>query len=224
MKSILQTMADAEYKRFSASLLPTVDPGTIIGVRTPQLRALAKHIRATPQAQKFLNDLPHTYFEENNLHGFLICEMRDFDECLHALQTFLPHIDNWATCDQTRPKALKKDLPRLQSEIYQWMQSPHTYTVRFAIGMLLSLFLEDGTFNSEHLQRVAQLCPSDYYVKMMIAWYFATALAKQYDKALPYLEEHRLSLWIHNKTVSKAIESFRIPPDRKQYLKTLRRQ
>lgn len=213
----LFALRDKDYKAFNAKLIPNVNPDLVIGVRTPQLRAFAKQICKTEEAEIFLNTLPHTYFEENNLHGFLIEAIRDYDECIDRLERFLPYIDNWATCDQTNPKALKKNLPQLLQEIQKWLRSDQTYTVRFAIGMLMRYFCD-----AEHFELVAQIRSEEYYVKMMAAWFFATALAKNYDAALPYLNEKRLDPWVHNKTIRKAVESYRITPQQKEYLKQLK--
>lgn len=217
----LFAMQDLEYRDFQCKLLPTVAPDAVIGVRTPALRSFAKAFGKTPEAEVFLTQLPHRYFEENNLHGFLIAAMKDYDACVAALQTFLPYIDNWATCDQISPKVFKKHLPELLEEIRRWIRSEETYTVRFGIGMLMSFYLDEA-FSPEYLELAASVHSEEYYVNMMVAWYFATALAKQYDAALPYIEQRRLDVWTHNKAIQKAVESYRITAEQKEYLKTMR--
>jgi 3-methyladenine DNA glycosylase AlkD len=201
--------------------MPTVNPETVIGVRTPDLRKLAREFSKTPEALEFLKILPHAYFEENNLHGFLIETITDYDAVVTALDKFLPYIDNWATCDLISPKVFKKHLPKLYEKIKVWLESDRTYTVRFGIGMLMSFYLNDD-FQPEMLELVACIRSKEYYVNMMIAWYFATALAKQYEAALPYIQEQRLEKWTHNKTIQKAIESNRIETNTKAYLRTLK--
>lgn len=216
-------MQDKAYRDFHARLMPTVEKEKIIGIRTPNLRAFAKIIKDTSEAQEFLKVLPHTYYEENNLHAMLIDTLKDPKEQLCELHRFLPYVDNWATCDLMRPKSLFKEPDLFLSAIDEWIKSKHTYTVRFAIGMLLFRFLDED-FSPEFLKTVAQTESDEYYIKMMQAWYFATALAKQPKSAMPYITENRLSLWVHNKTIQKAVESFRIEPEQKQFLKTLRRK
>ncbi|NLB51510.1 MAG: DNA alkylation repair protein, partial [Syntrophomonadaceae bacterium] len=205
-------MQDLKYKEFQCKLMPTVNPETVIGVRTPELRKFAREFSQTPQAAEFLKILPHTYYEENNLQGFLIERIKDYDTAIAAVEAFLPYIDNWATCDLISPKIFKKHLPELYKKINVWLKSSHTYTVRFGIGMLMSFYL-DEEFKPEMLELVAGVRSQEYYINMMIAWYFATALAKQYDAALPFLQEQRLEKWTHNKTIQKAIESYRINDD-----------
>ena len=217
----LFSMQDLQYREFVSKLMPTVDPETVIGVRTPELRKLAKELSGTSEAAEFIKILPHRYYEENNLHGFLIESIRDYDAAVGAVDAFLPYIDNWATCDLMSPKVFKKHLPELLEKIRVWLKSDRTYTVRFGIGMLLSFFLESD-FSPEQLALVADLRSEEYYINMMIAWYFATALAKQYGAALPYLQEKRLDKWTHNKTIQKAIESYRISDETKTYLRTLK--
>lgn len=214
----LFAMQDKEYKKFISALLPTVDPETIIGIRTPALRAYAKKMA---DREAFMRELPHKYFEENNLHAFLIEQIRDYDACIAALNDFLPYVDNWATCDSMRPRALKKEPARLLSDIERWLSSDHTYTIRFGIQLLMLYYL-DEYFDPAYLARVAAIASEEYYVNMMIAWYFATALAKQYDAAIPYLENRRLSPWVHAKTIQKAIESYRITPEQKEILRSLK--
>jgi len=216
-------LQDPEYKQFHSKLMPTISPEVIIGVRTPKLRKLARQIAKSTEVERFIEQLPHHYYEENNLHGFLIEDIKDFDECIQALNDFLPYVDNWATCDMMAPKVLKKDLPKLYEWIKVWIASGETYTIRFGVNMLMKYFLED-VFSPEYPELVASVRSEEYYVKMVVAWYFATALAKQYDAVLPYLTEHKLDVWTHNKTIQKAVESYRITPEQKAYLKTLRQK
>lgn len=214
-------LQDLKYKDFHCKLIPTVDSETVIGVRTPELRKFSREFAKTPESLEFMQILPHLYYEENNLHGFLIETIKDYDAAIAAVEAFLPYIDNWATCDLISPKVFKKHLPELYPKIKVWLQSDRTYTVRFGIGMLLGFYLNEG-FQPEMLELVAGIRSEEYYVNMMIAWYFATALAKQYDAALPFIEEHRLEKWTHNKTIQKAIESYRIDDAVKAYLRTLK--
>ena len=214
-------LQDAQYREFHCKLIPNVNPETVIGVRTPELRKFAKAFSKEPEAAEFLQILPHKYYEENNLHGFLIEAMKDYNQVIHALDTFLLYVDNWATCDLMRPKVFGKHLPELREQIKIWMASGHTYTIRFGIEMLMTFFL-DGQFQPEYLEWVAKVRSEEYYVNMMIAWFFATALAKQYDAALPYIQQHRLESWAHNKAIQKAIESYRITGEQKAYLRNLK--
>jgi len=214
----LFALQDRTYKKFHSKLMPTIDDATIIGVRVPALRMLAKELIQEDCISDFIQELPHAYYEENNLHAFIIQYKKDFNECCDLLEKFLPYIDNWATCDMLRPASLKKHKKELYTLVQKWIASDKVYTVRFAIGMLQSFFL-DESFDEKHLELVAQVQLEDYYVQMMIAWYFATALTKQYEKTICYIEQQKLPQWIHNKTIQKAIESYRIPSDRKVYLK-----
>lgn len=214
-------LQDIAYKEFQRKLIPNVEPEKVIGIRTPALRKFAKQFSKSEAAAAFLEDLPHFYYEENNLHMMLLIEMRDFSTCLEKMDAFLPYVDNWATCDLPLPQCFKTRKKELLPYIYKWLDSPHTYTVRYAIGTLMRLFLEDD-FSPEYLERVASIQSEEYYVNMMIAWYFATALAKQWKTTIPYLEQRRLALWVHRKTIQKAIESYRITPEQKDYLRTLR--
>lgn len=214
-------LQDLKYKEFQCKLMPTVNPDTVIGVRTPELRKLAKELSKSPEAAKFLTILPHKYYEENNLHGFLIETIKDYDTSIAAIETFLPYIDNWATCDLMSPKVFKKHLPELYEKIKIWLNSDLTYTVRFGIEMLMSFYLGDE-FQPEMLELVAGVRSEEYYINMMIAWYLATALAKKYDTTLPYIQERRLEKWTHNKTIQKAVESYRISDEVKAYLRTLK--
>ncbi len=222
--SRLFELQDTGYRQFQMKLMPTVDPESVIGVRTPQLRSMAKDLRKTGSTEGiegFLGMLPHEYFDENQLHAFLLSEEKDFERCIQQVEAFLPYVDNWATCDQLSPKVFRKHKEQLLPYVRRWLTAEHTYTVRFAIGMLMQLFLDDD-FAPEYPKLVASVHSEEYYVNMMIAWYFATALAKQYDSVLPYLQEQRLDAWTHNKTIQKAVESYRISPEQKTYLKTLK--
>ncbi|MGE4282405.1 MAG: DNA alkylation repair protein [Clostridia bacterium] len=214
-------LQDLKYRDFHCKLMPTVNPEAVIGVRTPELRKLAKEFSKTPESAEFLKILPHKYYEENNLHGFLIEIIKDYDQVIKAVDAFLPYVDNWATCDLMSPKAFKKHLPELFEKIKEWMKSDHTYTIRFGIEMLMSFYL-DEQFEPEFLELVAFVKSDEYYVKMMIAWYFATALAKQYDSTLPFIDQYRLDKWTHNKSIQKAIESYRITDKQKIYLRALK--
>lgn len=217
----LFALQDAGYRDFHAALMPTVDKALVIGVRMPALRALAKELKGTELAADFMAALPHKYYEENNLHAALIGHIRDFDACIAAVERFLPYVDNWATCDMMNPKALTKDKAALLERIRLWLQSGHTYTVRFGMEMLMNHFLEED-FREEYPALVASVQSEEYYVRMMQAWYFATALAKQYEAAVTYLEQRRLGAWVHNKTIQKARESFRVSQEQKEYLKSLK--
>lgn len=217
----LFALQDAGYRDFHAALMPTVDKALVIGVRMPALRALAKELKGTELAADFMAALPHKYYEENNLHAALIGHIRDFDACIAAVERFLPYVDNWATCDMMNPRALAKDKAALLERIRLWLQSGHTYTVRFGMEMLMNHFLEED-FREEYLALVASVQSEEYYVRMMQAWYFATALAKQYEAAVTYLEQRRLGAWVHNKTIQKARESFRVSQEQKEYLKSLK--
>ncbi len=214
-------LQDPEYRDFSAKLMPNVDKSTVIGVRTPQLRKLAREIYREGNYQTFLHNLPHKYYEENNLHGFLIEQIRDPKEYLQEIEKLLPYIDNWATCDLIHPKCLKKDPELVIKYVRKWLGSSHTYTVRYGIGVLLSDFL-DELFRPDYLDWVASVKSDEYYINMMRAWYFATALAKQYKAAIPFIENGLLDKWTHNRTIQKAVESYRIPDDVKSYLKQFR--
>lgn len=215
----LFALQDKEYQAFHSRIVSNLPPEQIIGVRTPQLRALAKELANTEEAAAFLEELPHTYFEENQLHSFLISNIRDFSESMEAVEKFLPYVDNWATCDQLSPKAFRKTPELLLEKIPQWLKSIETYTIRFGIEMLMNHFL-DERFSAEYPEWVAAVESEEYYVNMMISWYFATALAKQWDAVLPYFQSRRLSPWLHKKSIQKATESFRIPTNRKDLLRT----
>lgn len=221
LQARLFALQDRAYRDFQIRLMPTVPPETVIGVRTPELRKLAKTMANTPEGAAFLETLPHQYYEENNLHGLLISGMGAYGQAIAALEEFLPYVDNWATCDLIRPKAFRKNLPALREKIPVWLAANHPYTVRFGIEMLMTFFL-DGEFQPEYLDWVAGVRSQEYYVNMMVAWYFATALAKQYQAALPYLQARRLSPWTHNKTIQKAVESYRISSEQKACLRSLK--
>ncbi len=214
-------LQDVKYRDFQAKLMPTMNPENVIGVRTPELRKLAKQLAKREDVDDFLDSLPHKYFDENQLHAFIISEIKDYEKCLDRLEAFLPYVDNWATCDQMSPKIFKKHRAKLMQAIERWIESDYTYTVRFAIGMLMEHFLDED-FDIVYADMVADVHSEEYYINMMIAWYFATALAKQYDAIIPYLIEQRLDTWTHNKTIQKAVESYRITPEQKTYLRTLR--
>lgn len=217
----LFALQDIKYQDFQAKLMPTVDREKIIGVRTPVLRAFAKKFGKTEEAKAFLEVLPHQYYEENNLHGLLIEQIKDYEGFIKELERFLPHIDNWATCDLLTVRIVKKHLDTFVAKVYHYMESRHTYTIRFGIGMLMRYYLDEH-FRIEYPEKVAKIHSEEYYVNMMRAWYFATALAKQYDAILPFIEERRLDIWTHNKTIQKAVESYRITPEQKAYLRTLK--
>lgn len=217
----LFALQDKDYQAFQSKLMPTVSPETIIGVRTPLLRKLAKELSGTPQAESFLRCLPHTYYEENNLHAFLVEKIRDYDAALAETEAFLPYIDNWATCDCFCPKVFAKHKEALLGPIRRWLASGRVYTVRYAIGMLMRYYLEEA-FQPEYLAWVAGVRSEEYYINMMRAWFFATALAKQPEAAWPWLTDRKLDVWTHNKTIQKAVESYRISPEQKQQLRGLR--
>ncbi|MBP3442779.1 MAG: DNA alkylation repair protein [Clostridia bacterium] len=214
-------LQDLKYKAFHSKLMPTVDSDLVVGVRTPELRKFAKEFLKTEMAEDFLATLPHKYYEENNLHAFIISSMKDFNEAVEKLNVFLPFVDNWATCDMMRPVVFKKHRQELLFEIERWLESDEPYTVRFGIEMLMVHFLEED-FDISYPQKVAEIRSEEYYVRMMIAWYFATALAYRYDEILPFIEERKLDPWTHNKTIQKAVESYRITPQQKEYLKKLK--
>lgn len=214
-------LQDKDYALMQAKIIPTVSQDRIIGVRTPALRDFAKRLNKDQDIGAFLSYLPHQYFDEDQLHAFVISLEKDFGKCIAEVDAFLPFIDNWATCDQLSPKAFKKEPEKLIPYIQIWIKSDKTYTVRFAIGLLMQHFL-DANFDTKYADMVAEVRSEEYYVKMMIAWYFATALAKHYELVLPYLEDKRLDTWVHNKAIQKSIESYRINDEQKAYLKTLK--
>ena len=214
-------LSDSSYRDFHSRLMPTIPKDTIIGVRTPKLRSFAKELYKKSEYDSFLKNLPHNYYEENNLHAFIVEQISDFDLCLEELGRFLPYIDNWATCDMLRPAAFKKNPEKLLKKIWEWLSDEHPFTVRFGIEMLMVHFL-DEMFEEKYLEIVSGIRSDEYYVNMMIAWYFATALSKQYSPAVAYIENKKLSKWVHNKTIQKAVESYRITNEKKAYLKTLK--
>ncbi len=221
IRAELFRLQDTQYRDFQIRLLPTVQPETVIGVRTPELRKLAKQLAKEPGIAAFLDSLPHRYFDENQLHAFVLSEWKDFDRCVKEVDRFLPFVDNWATCDQLSPRVFKKHKEALLEQIRIWLRSERTYTIRFAIGMLMQHYLDEA-FDPVYLEEVSIIRSEEYYVNMMIAWYFATALAKQFDAAVFYLEHRRLDPWTHNKTIRKAAESYRISDAQKTYLKSLK--
>ena len=214
-------LQDLQYRDFQAKLLPTIEKETIIGVRMPVLRKFAKGYGKTEEAKEFLKILPHQYYDENNLHGLLIEQIKDYDRCLAELERFLPYIDNWATCDMLSPKIFRKHLPYIYERIKKWLQSDHEYTVRFGIVTLLGFYLDDA-FDPEMLSLVANIESEKFYVKMAAAWYFSIALVKQYEVTLPYIQKQILEPWTHNKAIQKALESRRISPEKKEYLRNLK--
>lgn len=214
-------LQDEKYRDFQGKLIPTVDFDTLIGVRTPELRKYAKELVKREDIGIFLRTLPHEYFDENQLHAFIISEIKDFDRCMDELCRFLPHIDNWATCDQLSPKVFGKYHSALPEYIHRWIKSDETYTVRFAVGMLMQHFLDED-FDIAYLKLAAGIRSEEYYINMMIAWYFATALAKQYEETVPFLEKQCLDRWTHNKAIQKSIESRRISQEKKAYLRSLK--
>jgi 3-methyladenine DNA glycosylase AlkD len=220
VKDALFSYQDLKYRDFQSPLVPNIDKETIIGVRTPQMRQVAKEFYNTPEGNKFLSKLPHKYYEENLVHFFMIAMIKDFDECVKEVERFLPYVDCWPVCDQSSPKVFKKNHKKLLPLIKKWIASDHVYTARFGIRMLMNEFLGDD-FKEEYLEWVASVKGEDYYIKMMVAWYFATALAKRYDETVPYIEQHKLEDWTHKKAIQKAIESYRVSDEHKAYLKTL---
>ena len=221
IKKKLFRLQDVCYGDFHSKLMPNIAREKIIGIRVPVLRRFVKDL-SEAEKEDFLQQLPHNYYEENNLHGLIIMESKDYGSCIGELERFLPYIDNWATCDMLRPKILSKHLPELLEKIYQWLASEDTYIVRLAIGFLMSFYLDDGAYQREYLAKVAEVSSKEYYVRMMVAWYFATALAKQYQDALPYMQKGRMEEWTRRKAIQKALESRRVSPEHKEYLRSLR--
>lgn len=217
----LLAVQDLKYRDFQYKLMPGVDYERILGVRLPELRKLAKELAKDNEIEDFTTNIPHQYYDENNLHGLIIAEISDYDRCIKEIDRFLPCIDNWATCDTLHPKAFKKNHTRLLRDIRRWMKSKETFTIRFGIEMLMTHFLDDD-FKSEYLEWVAAVRNEEYYIKMMVAWYFATALAKQWNATIPFVESRILVPWTHNKTIQKAIESYRITVEQKEYLRGLK--
>ena len=221
IRAALIAAQDPEYRQLQVKILPGLDPDSIIGVRTPRLRQYAKELAKRADIGAFLEMLPHRYFEENQLHAFVISGMKEYGACMEEMDRFLPYVDNWATCDQMSPSVFKKHRQELLERIDTWICSDKPYTIRFGIGMLMEHFLDED-FDVAYPEKVAQIRSEEYYVNMMIAWYFATALAKQYDAVLPFIENQRLAVWTHNKAIQKSVESYRIAPEQKEYLKSLK--
>ncbi len=221
-KRLIALQAPA-FRDFNAKLIPNIEKGTVLGVKTPELKLLAKELIKNGEAEEFLARLPHQYFEENQIHAFLISEIKDWDKAIAELERFLPYVDNWATCDQMILKVIAKDPERILDKAEEWIHSDHVYTIRFGIGLLMRYFLDEG-FREEYLEKVAAIKSEEYYVNMMSAWYFATALAKQYEATLPYFTDNRLDKWVHNKSISKARESYRVSNEHKEILKLLIRK
>lgn len=216
-------LQDIKYRDFHSKLMPGINKETVIGIRVPVLRKFAKEFAKTSEAELFLQQLPHRFYEENNLHMMLITEIKDYSKCMKEVQRFFPYIDNWATCDFPEPKCFRKNKEAVLAKICEWLESSETYTIRYGIGMLMRLFLDED-FSPEYLKLVADVQSQEYYVNMMIAWYFATALTKQWKETVPYIEQHRLPEWVHKKTIQKAVESYRITPEQKEYLKRFRQK
>jgi len=223
IREYLESISEPEYKAFSCKLVPTHEPDEILGVRVPAIRKYAKSLYKNnrEEAEAFLKDLPHKYHEENQLHFFMLESIKDYDECINEIDKFLPYADNWAVTDGHKFKAFKGNEDKVLIKIKEWLKSDHTYTVRFGLVTLMSCFL-DELFTEEVNEIAAEVESEEYYVNMMQAWFFATALAKQYESTIPYIEEKRLSDWVHNKTIQKARESYRITPEQKEYLKSLK--
>ena len=217
----LLELKNEEYRQFTARLVPNIPAETIIGLKTPEMRAIAKNIFMDTDRDIFLNALPHEYYEENLIHFFVISMIKDFEECIQRVEAFLPYVDCWPVSDQATPKAFRKNHEKLLPYIRKWISSEHVYTARFGIRMLMNEFLGED-FREEYLELVATKKGDDYYLKMMVAWYFATALAKRYDETLPYIENHVLDEWTHRKAIQKAVESYRVTDEHKEYIKSLR--
>lgn len=214
-------LQDTAYRDFHSSLMPGIDKSDIIGIRTPVLRTFAKKFAKTEEAARFMDELPHKYYEENNLQMMLIGQIKDYDKCIFELEKFLPYVDNWATCDFPVPKCFIKNKKDVLLRAKKWIASDAAYVKRYGIGVMMRLFLDED-FKEEYLQIVADVKSEEYYVNMMIAWYMATALAKQWNAAIPYIQERRLPEWVHKKTIQKAVESYRITPEQKEYMKGFR--
>ncbi len=212
---------DNKYKEFQSKLVPNISKDTILGIRTPEMRKIAKEVFKSEDKNKFLDSLPHKYYEENLIHFFVISLIKDFDECIKRVEEFLPYVDCWPVSDQATPKSFKNNHEKLLPYVKKWIKSKHIYTARFGIRMLMNEYLGDD-FKEEYLKLIASIKTDDYYLKMMIAWYFATALAKRYNETIPYLENHSLDEWVHKKTIQKAIESYRVSEEHKKYLSTLK--
>ena len=217
----LMKAKDDSYREFQTKLVPNIAPDNILGVRTPDMRKIAKEVFKSPERDEFLSDLPHKYYEENLIHFFVISMIKDFDECVEKVEKFLPYVDCWPVSDQSTPKVFTKNHKKILPHIRRWIASDHVYTARFGIRMLMNEFLGDD-FKEEYLKLVVNKKGEDYYLKMMIAWYFATALAKRYDETVPYFEKHKLDEWVHKKAIQKALESYRVSDEHKEYLKSLK--
>ena len=217
----LFALQDETYREFHSKLMPDTDKETVIGIRIPVLRKFAREFARRLEAREFLQQLPHQYYEENNLHMMLIIAEKDYEKCLAEVERFVPYIDNWATCDMPAPKCFAKHKQELLPKVEEWIASEETYTIRYGIDLLMALYLDED-FRPEYLELAASVTSEEYYVKMVIAWYFATALAKQWDSTIPYIEQRRLSDWVHRKTIQKAVESYRITKVQKDYLRTLK--
>ena len=217
----LFALQDKTYREFHSKLMPDTDKETVIGIRIPVLRKFAREFARRLEAREFLQQLPHQYYEENNLHMMLIIAEKDYEKCLAEVERFVPYIDNWATCDMPAPKCFAKHKQELLPKVEEWIASEETYTIRYGIDLLMALYLDED-FRPEYLELAASVTSEEYYVKMVIAWYFATALAKQWDSTIPYIEQRRLSDWVHRKTIQKAVESYRITKEQKDYLRTLK--
>ena len=212
---------DDKYKEFQSKLVPNIPKETILGIKTPKMREIAKEVFESEDKEIFLNELPHKYYEENLIHFFVISMIKDFDECIKRVEDFLPYVDCWPVSDQATPKVFKKNHNKLLPYIKKWISSKHVYTARFGIRMLMNEYLGDD-FKEEYLKWVSSKSGDDYYLKMMIAWFFATALAKQYNATIKYIENRYLDPWVHQKTIQKAIESYRVSEERKEYLRKLK--
>lgn len=223
IRSRLLELREEKYADFQAKLVPNIPPATVLGVRVPELRKLAREYRNSPEMNEFMQMLPHEYYDENMLHVLLIEQIKDFDMCLQKIELFLPYVDNWAVCDIMRPKAMLKNRPLFHKKCMEWLWSEHIYTCRFGMECLMNFFLDEDDFQAD-MQQVSYVRSDEYYVNMMIAWYFATALAIHWDEAVDFLERQQLSVWVHNKTIQKAVESFRITKEQKDYLKGLKRK
>ncbi len=217
----LVAVRDEEYRAFQVKLVPNIPAETILGVRTPDLRQIAKEVFASTDREAFLKSLPHNYYEENLVHFFVLAMIKDFDSCVQGVETFLPYVDCWPVSDQATPKAFRKNHEKLLPYIRKWIASEHVYTARFGLRMLMNEFL-DTDFKAEYLELAANKKGEDYYLKMMVAWFFATALAKRYDETVPYFEGRKLDEWVHKKAIQKAVESYRVTDAHKAYLKSLK--
>lgn len=221
LQTQLFELQDLKYRDFQSNLMPGIDKNQVIGVRMPVLRKFEKQFVKTEEAKGFIRELPHQYYEENNLHMMMISQIKDYEQCLSEIERFLPYVNNWATCDMMVPKCFQKHKEELLPVIKKWIASGQTYTIRYGIGILMGIYLDED-FNPEYLELAANVKSEEYYVNMMIAWYLATALAKQWDAVIPYLEKRKLSPWVHKKTIQKAVESNRVTDEQKTYLKSLR--